>query len=375
MNFQSWGLLNGFVKAKLANSKNPACGNEDVLAKPPWFNDLADLFECKFKEMDLKVNSSIGLLAADLADFKGNVACELQTMKMKEPSVSRPFNHVVSGPSGTPPRKRKNAHPASTLPPESLPVPALPIAADSYKAVLKLDSADSISNATVLKEMCIMKAKSGTNVPDFQSKASKNGCIEVLFKSFQDALDTKSIFEEKLKKLEVKNPVRKNVKRIDLVGLPYAVSKEEALQALVKDNPQLGLSVCSDDPCSAVMSTNSDMFVSVFQVKKCRDSPNYCVLLHATDCFVNFIENVRIKLMSSVLHKYIQPNSVQCFSCHRFNHYADQCKFSPVCGKCASTAHKTSECTSDTYKCINCVRNNHHDNAHPAYFQKCPFYI
>ena len=89
-------------------------------------------------------------------------------------------------------------------------------------------------------------------------------------KSLKDALDTKQIFEDKLKKLEVKNPVRRNMRRIDLVGLPYEVSNEEALQALVRDNPRLGLSVCSDDPCSAVMSTNSDMFVSVFQIKKCR---------------------------------------------------------------------------------------------------------
>ena len=46
----------------------------------------------------------------------------------------------------------------------------------------------------------------GKKVPDFQSKASKNGCIDVLFKSYKDAFDTQIMFEEKLKKLGSEKP-------------------------------------------------------------------------------------------------------------------------------------------------------------------------
>ena len=60
------------------------------------------------------------------------------------------------------------------------------------------------------------------------------------------------------------------MKKIDVVGLPYDVSKEEAMKAFVKDNPQLGLSICSDDPCAAEVSSNIDLFISVLKVKKLR---------------------------------------------------------------------------------------------------------
>ena len=359
----------------LDNVATPKDPTEDAHenTKPSWFQELTDFFNDKFKELDLKVNSNIDFLAADISDFKENIASQLKTFKEVTP-IFPPLGYATVASTATPPRKRKHAQPGSVLPPQSLPSSALPIAADSYKAVLKLDSTDATSNASVLKEMCAEKMKTGNTVPDFQSKASSNGSIDVLFKSFKDALDLQSIFDEKLKKLDVKSPVRRNVKRVDLVGLPYELTNEEALQALVRDNPRLGLSVCSDDPSSAVMSTNSDMFLSVSGVKKCRDSPIYRVLINATECLVNFMDDVKIKLMSSVLHKYVLPDSVQCFKCYRFNHYADRCKFSSVCGKCSSTSHKTSECPSTTPKCVNCVRNNHKDDAHPAYSQKCPYF-
>ena len=353
----------------MAIPKIPAIEND----KPSWFHELTSYFDNKFQELDIKVNKNIEGLAVDMSAFKQNVDTQLKTLKEVTPTFPA-LSNVSNLSTGTPPRKRKNAQPGPVLSPQSLPISAIPIAADSYKAVLKLDSTDATCNASVLKEMCVEKMKAGNIVPDFQSKASSNGSINLLFKSFKDALDLKAIFEDKMKKLDVKNPVRKNVKRIDLVGLPYEVTKEEALQALVKDNPGLGLSVCSDDPSTAVMSTNSDMFLSVIDVKKCRESPIYRVLINATECLVNLMDGVPIKLMSSVLHKYILPDSIQCFKCYRFNHYADKCKFSPVCGKCSSTSHKTSECPSTASKCINCVRNNHKDDAHPAYSQKCPFF-
>ena len=46
------------------------------------------------------------------------------------------------------------------------------------------------------------------------------------------------------------------LKNIDVVGLPFSVSKEEALAAFVKDNPGLGLTVSANDPFTAVSLTS-----------------------------------------------------------------------------------------------------------------------
>ena len=73
-----------------------------------------------------------------------------------------------------------------------------------------------------------------------------------------------------------------------------------------------------------------------------------------------------------VLHYYTLPDTVQCYNCSGFGHYADQCKSPSVCAKCASPDHKTDACESTMFKCINCVRNNLPDVSHPAYSHKCP---
>jgi len=67
-----------------------------------------------------------------------------------------------------------------------------------------------------------------------------------------------------------------------VVGLPYSVSKEEALAAFAKDNPELGLTVSANDPFTAVSKTNSDLFVSITDVVKCRNKEQYRVLFSAS---------------------------------------------------------------------------------------------
>ena len=50
------------------------------------------------------------------------------------------------------------------------------------------------------------------------------------------------------------------MKRLDVVGLDFALSKEEALDALINENPGLGLSLSKVDSLSAVVETNPDLF-------------------------------------------------------------------------------------------------------------------
>ena len=234
--------------------------------------------------------------------------------------------------------------------------------------MLKLKNSD----ASVLKEMNSLKTEFHDDFPDFDCKASKNGSIDILFRSYKDALHTKKLLDEKIKDVKFKSPVRKNLKKLDVVGLPFMVSKEEAMAAFVKDNPALGLSLSSDDSCSAVSLTNSDVFISAVDVKKCWSGAQYRVLFTVTDGLIARLDGLSIKLMSCVMHYYVLSNKLQCYKCSDFGHFSSRCNSPSVCAKCASSDHKTADCNSTTFKCINCIRHNLPDHAHPAYSHKCP---
>ena len=94
----------------------------------------------------------------------------------------------------------------------------------SYKAALQLDCTDSASNVNAMKKLTTLRYQKGSNLPDFDCKSTKDGTINVLFKSYTDAMNTKKILDEKIENLTVKDPVRKNIKKIDLVGLPFSVT-------------------------------------------------------------------------------------------------------------------------------------------------------
>ena len=343
------------------------------MSKPAWLGELTSLFEDKLQDIDNKINSNIDILAADLLSFKEEVGNQLSL---------RPELLANSFSSFSPPRKRKSPtgsnyrSSASTLPIVDFTTPAtispVPVSPKTYKAALKLDCGD----AAALKEISNLKAQNEFHVPEFECKATSEGSsINVLFKSYKDALDTKKIFEEKLKKMNIPSPVRRYMKKLDLVGLPYEITKEEAILSFVQDNPTLGLSVDDNNPCSAGVKSCPEMFITVLDVKKCKKKNLFRVLFRATKDLIDAADGLQMKLMSCVMEKYVLPDSIQCFNCCRFGHFADKCRYTSVCAKCASTDHKTINCTSLTHKCINCVRNNFTDNAHPAYSHKCPCFI
>ena len=243
-----------------------------------------------------------------------------------------------------------------------------------YNAIITLNNGDPVLTASTLKECCKFKSQSPLVVPDFKSQVSKKGDINLLFKSYKDALATKKLFDEKIENMNLKAPVRHNLKRIDLVGLPFGITKQEAIEAIVRDNPNLGLTVCNDDSCSASVESNGNLFVSVLDIRKCHKSNVFRILLQASKDFVTFLGNWKIKCMNIVLHKYNVPDSIQCYNCQRYGHFSGQCTHERVCGKCASTSHDTRNCDSSQLKCSNCVRNGSDDVAHAAFFHGCPLF-
>ena len=69
---------------------------------------------------------------------------------------------------------------------------------------------------------------------------------------------------------------------------------------------------------------------------------------------------------------------MRCYGCGQFNHKSTECKNKQACSKCGDE-HKTSECTSSSLKCVNCVlansvRNLKLDVRHAANDYNCPMF-
>ena len=58
-----------------------------------------------------------------------------------------------------------------------------------------------------------------------------------------------------------------------------------------------------------------------------------------------------------------KPRVIMCKNCQRFGHVARLCRSNhPVCGKCCSEDHETSDCEEDNLKCYHCDGN--HETGH-----------
>lgn len=71
-------------------------------------------------------------------------------------------------------------------------------------------------------------------------------------------------------------------------------------------------------------------------------------------------------------------NVLRCFTCGDYNHLARNCNGEAACLNCAQN-HKTVECNSDAFKCINCVKAINKlkiriDCNHSALDKECPCY-
>ena len=332
---------------------------------PAASNQLSELsaIQAQLKEITDNMNTRFHSLSEDILLVKDQINCTKNSFPVDSPAVA------LNSPLRKRPKSVQNVHGTgqSTL----LPQPRI---SSESAAVLKLNYPAAKQNTSLFKEMCTIKRQSGATMPNFvQSRKSNDGSINVLFKSFKDALETKKMFEDKIDKLKLPDPVHKKMKRLDVVGLDFELTKEEAMESLIHENPGLGLSQSKNDNCSAFVQTNPDLFISVLDVKKCQNSDSFRVLFRATNSFIEFLGKQNIVLMHTVTHKYVHAESKLCYKCHRVGHFASKCTEDTVCGKCASTSHNSNECKSLTNKCINCVRNNNPDTAHTVFSHTCPF--
>ena len=71
-------------------------------------------------------------------------------------------------------------------------------------------------------------------------------------------------------------------------------------------------------------------------------------------------------------------NVLRCFKCGEFGHKSTECVNPETCSKC-SGQHKTSDCSSTEFNCVNCLKSNKElkmnlDVKHPASSSQCPVY-
>lgn len=67
------------------------------------------------------------------------------------------------------------------------------------------------------------------------------------------------------------------------------------------------------------------------------------------------MEKVNIGWRRCMVQEYYSV--VRCFKCARYGHVATKCENKVTCYNCANE-HKTTDCSCDTLKCINCVETN-----------------
>ena len=146
------------------------------------------------------------------------------------------------------------------------------------------------------------------------------------------------------------------------------LSKEDLLQVVKQQNIDNGLP-----------EVNSHNFIVLFTKKVKSTNTRYPDTYSAA---VRVSDEIRSALKSVGDRVYVDLKSCRvsnrlhvkrCNRCQQYKHYHKECKADVCCGKCGEN-HDTRACTSDTKRCINCVKNNFTEVGHDTSYFKCPSY-
>ena len=378
-----------FICCKCTPTKNTSSKN------------IEEIITAKFEELRFDMKTSINGLKSDIEFMNKDItAVKTSTIANHSKLITELQSAVSDLKSNTatlsPPRRRKRALSGGSV---ALPIPTY--AATIQSCMVSATPAVSKSSAPVVtKERIFDHSKPADNVhskaklvlhsesydentlkkilmqnvkENFETKVLKDR-VNLLFKSFNGALEAKKELEMNIENLKLGKPVIENMNKVDLVGIPYQVSKEIAAQNLVRENPRYGFIIMDDDNCSVYSKCNPNLYLTVIDVVKCKNSNFFRVLTRMSNELVTMTDDFPLKLLTAVTHKYVLPKKRQCFNCQSYGHIAAKCTSVTVCGKCASTEHSTGDCTSKIFKCINCINCAQPNFDHPAYSRICPSY-
>ena len=201
------------------------------------------------------------------------------------------------------------------------------------------------------------------------AKKKSDGTIDVLFRSFSEAQNAKSILDEKLTDATVSHPSPDKSNRYHLVGLTFEMSESEVVQSLIDENPWLNLEKASED--SIMIKDDPFSVITVHKVVKCRNNDIFRVTVTLSKQILASLGNRRLSVGFTRCKLYEIPNQGRCYHCQRRGHLAKDCKNPIACSRC-SLEHSSRECSSLSYKCVNCIIHGDNNANHPSYSASCP---
>ena len=357
-NRQSTGV--NFIQKRYEKQSGQNFSVNDEGTPPAWFRNCMDEITSKIASLDIKFSSEVGLLATNLNAFvtqnKGFHAFSDSPVR-KLPTPSSAWDNVDMHP------KMPVFNDSSVLENLVTPLTYTDIRKDSQcskNVKINVKCKDANNRSQMLKTI----SKDFDNFPNFLSKFKSDNSIDILVDSFAKAQLAKETLQEKIH-ATVSNPVSLRSKLYNISGIPYELSKEEALQALVKENPKFNFVIDDHIDASVFVKSNPNARLSIKRVVQCR-SGMYRIIANITEPLVAIIHGQELVVEHTLCKLYEITKHNLCFKCLLPGHFANNCVNPVVCSRC-SGEHSFKECKSDFVKCVFCVRKNLCDHSHPSY--------
>ena len=185
--------------------------------------------------------------------------------------------------------------------------------------------------------------KTVVDFPKYVAKSKKGSAINLLVENYSKALEAKKLLEGKFVGLSVSRPHCADASLFNIVGVPYDLSQEEALESLIVDNPNLSLKKCNDDAKSLVCNLNPNARLSLRNILKWRSGGIFRLVVELTKDMQNVINGKSIILEKTYCKIYSIRKHNRCFKCWKKGHFIQNCTESAACGRCAGD-HLTRDC-------------------------------
>ena len=169
--------------------------------------------------------------------------------------------------------------------------------------------------------------------------------------------------------ITVSKPYCTDSKLYNIVGLPYEISKGDALNSLIGNNPNLRLKLCDDDDSTLVVTSNPTARLKIRNIVKCHSGGIFRIVTEMSQSMFGILQPNSIVVEHTCCTIYEITRHNRCFNCFRKGHIAKDCDNEAACGRCAGN-HLTRDCQNTFVKCILCTRNGLPSVDHASY--SCP---